>query len=92
MAALRRRCLPCARYIGSIDDPPTHPPTHPVQHLVQTFLFSSIHSFIHPPTHPPLPLSLQAILDMVNARFPKDEEESNYIGMRKVTAAEYKVS
>jgi hypothetical protein len=27
---------------------------------------------------------------MVEARFPKQEEESMYIGMRKVTAAEYK--
>ena len=30
------------------------------------------------------------LVDMVNARYPKDEEESNYIGMRKVSAAEYK--
>lgn len=29
-------------------------------------------------------------MDMVEARFPKQEEESMYIGMRKVTAAEYK--
>ena len=41
------------------------------------------------PPHPPPPLS-QAIVDMVEARFPKQEEESMYIGMRKVTAAEYK--
>jgi hypothetical protein len=26
----------------------------------------------------------QQIVDMVEARFPKQEEESNYIGMRKV--------
>jgi hypothetical protein len=32
----------------------------------------------------------QVIVDMVEARFPKQEEESMYIGMRKVTAAEYK--
>ncbi|TFJ85491.1 hypothetical protein NSK_003001 [Nannochloropsis salina CCMP1776] len=32
----------------------------------------------------------EAIVDMVEARFPKQEEESMYIGMRKVTAAEYK--
>ena len=38
---------------------------------------------------PPSPFT-QVIVDMVEARFPKQEEESMYIGMRKVTAAEYK--
>lgn len=32
----------------------------------------------------------QNLLTMVERRYPKDEEESLYIGMRKVTAAEYK--
>ena len=30
------------------------------------------------------------LVKMVEARYPKDEEESQYIGMRRVSAAEYK--